>query len=383
MKKNLLLFAIFSLFLVSCAKKIITYDYIPMRYHGHIHLDVKVQDTIHGDFIFDTGWSGICLDSLFCKKNKFDYETADVKLSGIGNETRTGKFFRDTVNYVFGAKEYRFSTLTVITDLKGMIGNKLDGVAGVETFAQKPYMIDYVSQKIIFMDSVKGYEPVNAQFEGRDIFLSSSITLENGKKIQGKFLLDTGSNRTVLNSNFLNTDGIHNAEGKTKFLSKGGVGGDSNGYFLPVAAVDLGKFRIKKLNITISTDTLGWLASPDHMGIIGNDLLDDFNVIFDHQKEKIWIKPNKNFDKNERKLFSSISFLDAGEKWLVGMIVEDSEAYRLGIRMNDQIVEVNNIPVKNIDLDTFVEKLKPNDNLRLKIKQGNEEKEIQFKLKVF
>ncbi len=51
--------------------------------------------------------------------------------------------------------------------------------------------------------------------------------------------------------------------------------------------------------------------------------------------------------------------------------------------MNDQILQVNNIPVENIDRDTFVDTLKENDDLHLKIKQGNEEKEIKFKLNAF
>lgn len=51
--------------------------------------------------------------------------------------------------------------------------------------------------------------------------------------------------------------------------------------------------------------------------------------------------------------------------------------------MNDQIIQVNNVPVEKIDLDQFVEKLKANDVLLLKIKRGNEEKEIKFKLSVF
>ncbi|WP_026704668.1 PDZ domain-containing protein [Flavobacterium soli] len=383
MKKKLFLLIMSSLSFGSCSKKITPIDSISIRYNNHLYLNVNVKDKIHGNFIFDTGWNGVSLDSLFCNKNGLDYKTKDIKISGIGNSTRTAKLITDTIHFKFSEKEDRFSTSTAMLDLKSMVGKTIDGIAGIQTFAQKPYMIDYVSQKIIFINSVKGYESVNAQFEDYKIYLPLSIILKNGKKIQGKFMLDTGSDQTILNSNFFMSDGIHNATDKKKFFAKGGVGGDSNGYFLPVVAADLGKFKLKKLIMTVSTDTLGALANPNYMGIIGNDLLDDFNIIFDHQKEKIWLKPNKNFNRNKNKLFRSISFFDTGEKWIIAGIVENSEAYRKGIRMNDQIIEVNNVPVEKIDLDKFVEDLKANDSLHLRIKREDKKIELKLKLNVF
>ncbi|WP_330442385.1 PDZ domain-containing protein [Flavobacterium sp. C4GT6] len=342
-----------------------------------------MKNKICGNFLFDTGWSGITLDSMFCDINSLNYKTIDIEGRGVGNSTMTFKLIADTIYFEFSNKEFGFSSTTTMVDLKGMLDKKVDGITGIQTFAQKPYLIDYISQKIIFIDSVKGYKSINAHFEDNRIYLPLSITLKNGKMIQGKFLLDTGSTRTFFNSHVYNTDGIYNSNNKKKVFTKGGVGGNSNGYFLPVSAVELGEFKLKNLITTVSTDTLGMLANSHYMGIIGNDVLDDFHIIFDHQKEKVWVKPNKNFNKNERKLYRGVSFYDAGKKWYVAGIVEDTEAYRKGIRMDDEILEVNNIPVENIDLDHFVDKLRANDVLNLKVKQGDEEKEIKFKLNVF
>lgn len=373
----------FSFFLFSCAKKITTCDSITIRYNGYIYSDVKVENKIYGNFVFDTGAPGMVLDSQFCKKNGLDYKTTDFKIGGVGNSKRTVQLITDTINYELNNKEYRFSTPTVMLDLKNMFNKNIDGILGISTFGQKPYMIDYVSQKIIFTDSIKGYESISAGVDNGTIYLDLSITLKNRKKMQGKFLLDTGSNQTILSNHLFMTDGIYNSKHKNKFLSKGGIGGDSNGYFLPVSAVNLGKFKLENLILSVSSDTLGALANPDYMGIIGNDLLDDFNIIFNYQKGKIWIKPNKNFNKNKRKLFRGISFQDMGEKWIIAGIVEDTEAFRKGIRMNDQVLEVNNIPVEKIDIDKFTEKLKVNEELHLKIKRENEVKKIKFKLNVF
>ena len=268
-------------------------------------------------------------------------------------------------------------------DLKSIVGKQVDGIFGLETFSDTLYMIDYVSQKITFTNSVEGYEAINSHFEAGRIYIDLSLTLNNGNSIYGRFLVDTGSNQTIFNNHVYMTEGIYNSAHKKKFYSKGGIGGDSNGYFLPVSSIDIGKFKIENFITTISTDTLGMLANSNYMGIIGNDLLDDFNIIFDHRKEKIWVKPNKNFNKNIKKLFKGISFLDTGEKWYVAGVVEDSDAFRNGIRMNDEIVQINNVPVEKINLNAFTNNLKANDILRLKIKRGEEESEIEFKLNVF
>lgn len=369
--------------LFSCSRKVTQSSSIPIQYDGHLNLDVKIQDKIIGHFVFDTGWSGVCLDSLFCINNNIGYVTNSTEISGIGNKKKIAKYTNDTINMKFSDTEHRFSTSTLLLDLKSMINKGCDGIAGIQTFAQKPYMIDYVSQKIIFTDSVKGFESVNAKFENNKIYLPLTVTLKNKKKLQGIFLLDTGSNQTRLNSQIFNTDGIYNSTYKKKFFAKGGIGGDSNGYLLPIAEASLGKFNLNNLIMTVSTDTSGILANSNYLGIIGNDLLDDFHIIFDHQKEKIWVKPNKNFNKNKKRLFRGISFQAIEEKCFVAGIVEETEAFQNGIRMNDQILQINNIPVAKIDLDKFVDKLKANDVLLLKIKRGNEEKEIKFKLNVF
>lgn len=361
-------------------------DSISIKYDGYLYLDVNVEDKVNGNFIFDTGWSGACLDSMFSKKNKLvkNISNTNILMNGIGNETRIAQFITDTINYKFKDNSYAcHSVNTLIFNLKKIAGREIDGIFGIETFAQRPYMIDYTFQKIIFTDSVKGFEEIKAKFEDNKIFLSLDIKLKNNNAIKGDFLLDTGSDQTILNNHLFQTDGIYNVENKKKFFSKGGIGGESNGYFLPVASVYVGKFKLKNFITTISKDTLGMLASPNYMGIIGNDILDDFHIIFDHQKEKMWIKPNKNFNKNIRKLFKSVSIQDTGEKWVVAGIVEDSDAFRQGIRMNDQILEISNISVEQIDLDKFVKKLKAKDILKLKLKRDGEEKEIKFELNVF
>lgn len=384
MKKIFFLLVLFSLILFSCSLKVSKRDSIPIRYDGYLYLDVQLESKIHGNFVFDTGAPVLIIDSLFCKNNQLDYRTTKVKINGIGNASKIAQMITDTIRYKFENKEYCYnSSLALIFDLKSMVGENIDGILGAKTFAQKTYMLDYVSQNIIFTDYAEGYVVINSLFEDDRIYLPLTITLKNGKKISGMFLLDTGSDQTILNNFAYMTDGIHNSTYKKKFIANGGIGGDSNGYFLPIKEINIGEFKLKNVITCVSNDTLGMLANTDYIGIIGNDILDDFNIIFDHQKEKIWVKPNKNFDKNKSRMFRSISIKQSENKWIIAGIVEDTDAYKNGIRMNDQILEIDNVPVEKIELKKFVNKMKPNDVMLLKIKQGSKEREVKFKLDFF
>lgn len=377
---------LFTIIAMSCSKKNIPNNFIPISYDGdgYLYLNVLLDEKYKGNFIFDTGFNQTVLDSLFCSKINYKSITTDIKIGGIGNSTKVLKLYTDSIHFKFINTGYHFKNrFSIILDLKKMVGKNIDGILGLDTFSNVPYSIDYVTKKISFINSVKGYEPLKAKFKDNQIFIELAITINNGNKLNGMFLVDTGSNQTIFNNHVFINDGIYNNFKKKKFYAKGGIGGDSNGYFLPVEEINIGRYNIKNIIATVSSDTLGMLANKDYMGIIGNDVLDDFHIIFDHQKEKIWIKSNKNFNKNTRKLFRGISFLDNGEKWVVAGIVEDAEAFKNGVRMNDQILEINNIPVEQIDLDKFMDKLNANDVLKLKLKRDDEEWEVKFKLNVF
>lgn len=283
MKINFLTFTICSLFFFSCSTKVVKVNAIPVKYDGYLHLNIQVENKINANFIFDTGNPMLIMDSLFCKKNGFDFKTKEILIGGIGNETKKVQLITDTIHYKFNNKnKNHYSTSSLLLNLKSMIGEKIDGIAGIQTFAQKLYMIDYISQNIIFIDSVKGFDRINAKFEDNKIYLYLNIKLKNENIIQGKFLLDTGSDQTTLNSHVFKKEGFDNLLGKKKFYHKGGIGGNSDGYFLPVEEINIGKFQIKKIIASVSTDTLGMLANTEYMGIIGNDILDDFHIIFDH-----------------------------------------------------------------------------------------------------
>ena len=66
MRKNILFIIIISFLLSSCLTE---RNGVKFEKDGHFYIYAKINDSIEGRFIFDTGASGLYLDSTFVKKH--------------------------------------------------------------------------------------------------------------------------------------------------------------------------------------------------------------------------------------------------------------------------------------------------------------------------
>jgi len=218
------------------------------------------------------------------------------------------------------------------------------------------------------------------------MFLPLEIVFSNEYKVQGEFIIDTGSKSTTLTSQFISNTDIEKVK-IANYESSGGIGGESEGSMFFVPQIKIDKYNLSNRLIDIAKDTLGALSTDEnYIGIIGNDILDDFDIIYHPTKHKIWMKPNKMFENITEDLFKGFSLVDtrsANEGWFVKEIYKESDAYKRGLRYNDEIVEINNKSVYKLNRENFIAKLKPNQKLKLKVKRANEYFEIDTYLNVF
>lgn len=372
--------------LIFCALLIIFYSCssksMKFRYDGHIYIKVNFDDKIRGNFIYDTGAPMLVIDTLFYKKNPFRFkEIQFAEMGGVGNTMQTVKLVKDTIQYEtkFGIEK---SGYNILMDLKNILGKNIDGIAGVESFDKKPHKINYISKHISQVKKIKGFEKIIIEYDDYRIFVPISIQINDSTKVVGKFLLDLGSNTTTLVKNSMNINSVK----KINYISRGGAGGESSGNTFYAEKLSIGKFIIKHFPIDMSKDTLGAMASNLYLGKIGNDLLDDFDVILDLPNKNLFLRPNKNFNKNPSFLFKGFSFIDRtdiNQGWRVATIYEESDAYKSGLRINDQITSINDKSVYSMDKVKILQKLEPNQQLKIQILRDNEILFFNFILNTF
>lgn len=382
-----LLFAL--IFFSSCSKNIYSLNEktIKFKYDGHLKIKLKPENYDKGNFYFDTGCTWLVFVDHYYEKQKMFFEnTYDSEMGGVGNKTSKAIRISDTIHFEID-KHHFYSEFNIVTYFTQKITKNMDGIVGFHNFRGKPFKVDYVNKKITINPKIEDdYQEVFIEFDGYRMFLPLEIFFSNGHKVQGNFIIDTGSKNTTLTSQFIDNKNIKTLK-IVNYESAGGIGGESDGSMFFVPQIKIDKYNLSDRLIDIAKDTLGALSTDEkYIGIVGNDILDDFDIIYHPTKHKIWMKPNKMFEDLTEDLFKGFSLVDtrnANEGWFVKEIYKESNAYKQGLRYNDEIVEINNKSVHKLNREKFISKLKPNQKLRIKVKHGNNYTEINTYLNVF
>lgn len=389
MIKSLLLIIV-STILLSCSKNMFQQKehYIKFKNTGrHICINLKINQYDEGSFYFDTGSPWFIIDSTFFKNQKMSFNHfSESENAGVGNNPVKTIRILDTIEFSIVDNTF-FSKYNMIHNLKKTLGKNIDGIVGFSNFGNTPFEINYVAKKIILNPKIDDrYQEIAIKYDGNYMYLPMELMLNNGTTIKGDFLIDTGSKETVLTSEFANVKEILDSK-KVTYRNNGGVSGLHIGYSLFADNVKIDNFKLTDQQIDISNDSIGALSKNNsYIGIIGNNMLANFDIIYHPTQNKIWVKPNKNFNKPSEDLYKSFILIETneiGKGWLVGSIYEESNAYKNGLKHKDEITEINGRSVKRLDLKTFTHNLKPNQNLKLKVKRGGNLFEIETYLNVF
>lgn len=388
---KLFILTIFASLFLSCSQNIYQQkeEYIKFKNNGrHIYIKLKVNQYDAGNFYFDTASPWLVIDSTFYKSQEMSFNNySEYENSGGAKNLPKIITIRDTINFSINKNTFYSRYNNMIYNLKNSLGKNIDGIVGFNKFGNTPFRVDYAAQKIILNPKINdSYQEVAIKFDGNYMYVPIKLMLSNGTTIMRDFVIDTGSYRTILTSESANNKDIKNLK-KATYIDNGGIGGSDLGFSLFAPEVKIDRFKLVDREINVSKDSLGVLSNnKNYFGIIGNDILDDFDIIYYPTHNKIWIKPSKNFNKPSEDLYKSfilIETIDKDKGWIVGGIYEKGDAYQEGLRHKDEVVEINNKAVKKLNLLKWNSKLKPNQKIKLKVKRGNEFIEIATYLNIF
>jgi hypothetical protein len=171
-------------------------------------------------------------------------------------------------------------------------GPDTDGKFGYDLFKSKIVSLNYDEKTMVVSEflpkNLKGYQKMKLIFEDGSMFIEGTLVFEN-QGFTGNFMFHTGYGGAILldpklgekyNSKSLPT--ISTSELK-----------DSFGNVFKIETKLLPKVKIG--NKTLKNIPLSFAArsSDIPMKVFGNDLLKRFNVVFDFQKNEVYLKPNR------------------------------------------------------------------------------------------
>lgn len=335
---------------------------IPIKMVGeHIFIKVKVGNSKQLNFIFDTGAGGTVINlrtaqGLKLRPSGFtpvkSAHSQDFRPYFANNELKLAHLKVDDVRLLGSSLEH----------LEARSGTPIDGIVGFAILKKYIVRINHDASTLELYDKAKYSFPRNAKAYDVSWWLpvpsiNATITLDNGEKITGSFLIDTGASTSlILNSPFVNNNGLlKKFSKKLKHSSQGLTSKKITDFKARLKKIKIGDFSFTNVPVNLSQATRGLLASKKIDGIIGNGLLKRFNLILDYANQKLVLQPNKNYYKVFKVNSSGIRIkLTLKKKFKIMEIYKGSPADKIGLKTEDELLAVNGIPTKDLSMNAII-----------------------------
>lgn len=360
---------------------------------GFILIDVQFNNTLPLRFILDTGAEHIIL---------FKREITDIlgmqyekriNLMGADLERQVYAYItRDVPLKLSNTKSVRRDIIVLEEDflhLEELTGETIHGIIGSRFFRGLAVELNYRKNKIVLHDASNfngaddsKYDQIDIDIDQHKPYLQSRIIQTHTDTLDLNLLIDTGSALPFLL--FLNTDNKleipeHYVTGN---LGKG-LGGNIEGYLSKIDHLELANKYVfndivtsfQKIDTTLNPATYRY-----RNGLVGNPLLERFNVIIDFVNAKMYLKPHKKFNKPFEYDKSGMVIYAFGpelNQYYVKSVVVGSPAYISGIREGDMIKKIGFWPASFFSLKGILKKMKGKNGK--KIKMTMERKGFEYK----
>lgn len=266
-----------------------------------IILPVRINDSKPLKIILDTGKPTRGL-TLFKKKLAADLNlegTKTVEVRGAGRGGGTSAAVAERATLSLGTLDFD-NERVVILQKNPLREMDVDGVIGYTLFGAFAVQIDYEEQIVTLMRSQDfkaetGWKTLPLTFNEKNIpFVETSISIRGEEPISVSTYIDLGSSEAL----------VLLVDSEMKFALPRNlwgryVGMGMNGYmygkFGYIVALEIGPHLLRDIPTAFpKTEMRSRQHGAD--GILGNQALMRFHVIFDYSRSLLYIKPNRLFE---------------------------------------------------------------------------------------
>lgn len=333
------------------------------------------------NFVLDTGSGGISLDSATCSQFRISTKPTDTLIKGIAGIKKVSFAFNRTLKLPGLSIEHLNFHINDYEVLSSVYGEKIDGIIGYSFFSRYIVEVNFDSLKISI------YEPGSFNYPGRGYMLHPSIStipiLDMRFKDAGwnefPFYLDSGAGLCFLLSEKLVSDSAILKKGRKPILTQAeGMGGRLRMRLTVIKKLKFGPYHFRRVPVFIYDDANNILNYPNIGGVVGNDLLRRFNIIYNYPKKEIYLSPNSHFNDEFDYAYTGLGIYQIDGKVLVLDVISGSPAEKAGIKINDEIIGIDNFIHQNIQVYKNALQVK---NQRVKVIVLREGKLLEIKMK--
>ena len=333
-----------------------------IRESNLVIVPIKVNGEGPYNFILDTGSeSGMVFDKWVIGENNLVNARTIPVYAADGNKV-TDLWVANNLNIRFPGVHGRRQSMLVLQenfiDIENAIGVDAHGILGSEIFNRFVVEIDYANKVLRLYDpekfkAPKGYKSLPITVENFRPFIRAKVKQDEQKPIDVKLLIDTGASSAL----FLDAkryDNIKVPEKTVDHTLGRALVGLIRGKIGRVKKLSVGKkFHFKKVTTSFPEN---WLASsreagkvqldPRH-GTIGSEILSRFKVIFDYNRQIVYLRKSKGYKEKFKFNSAGINVLATGDElnsYFVADIIADSPAVKAGLVAGDEIIAIDGKP---------------------------------------
>lgn len=296
------------------------------------------------NFILDSGSGAISLDSSTTAEFNIPHVPSGRTINGIAGTTEVD--YSQNNKLVFpgltvDSLDFYINNYDI---LSSVYGEKIDGIIGYSFLSRYIVQINYDSLTIEVYSPGRFAYPRNG-FLLHPLFTALPIQpliIKDSRTINANFYIDTGAGLCFLMSKqFENDSQVLKKRRKPVSIQVQGLGGKKQMLLTIIKEVQIGPYKFKKVPTDILDDEFNATSYPFLGGVIGNDILRRFNVVFNYIKREIHLLPNSHYHDDFDYSYTGLNMYYVDGKIILDDIINKSPAYRAGLKKDDIVVAVN------------------------------------------
>lgn len=269
--------------------------------NNKVLVPVTVGSSRTFDLILDSGFG---FDGMILFKSELAdsinlFNRIQVQIPGAGDGPPSNAIMSDSMTFYSGSCEFKNQRLIILQNSK-FSGSSSDGVIGYSYFGHHKVEVDYDNKIITLHDNddfidETGWETIPLTFDNNNKpHLNIYVQIKDEEPVMLDVYIDYAASLslelTVKEGMKFPLPDKYEAD-----FSGYGLSGDVFGKTARISKYKIGKYEFRDVTATFFE---GNSRSKDKYadGVISNDALRRFNLIFDYNGKKLLIKPNDSFN---------------------------------------------------------------------------------------
>jgi len=313
---------------------------------AYIHASVNGSRPL--TMVLDSGAAYTVLQPAVATELKIN-SSGTVQTHGLGADATLRMAQNATLRFAGQTLTGQTISVLPLDYIEEEAGHKTDGLLGFDVFSKFDILEDYRAHTITLIPPAEfvapaGYAPIPVIVSGTVALVQLAVGGADGKPVPGIFLIDSGTvGNMILMKPFVDAHPSLQPKKLVSVPSVTAVGGKLDIAVGKLGFVDCGSYSFRNLPAVYmrsqNPGTPAMLA-----GLLGNGILQKFDVIFDYPHSRIWLKPNADYSKPFPADGSGILPAVKPPRYdavLVRDVIAGSPAALAGVQAGDRIVRMS------------------------------------------